>query len=72
MKTFLIYVLFSSIGSIFLNDTPSDFERKLSNIASDFREKIMDKSKCEGLLQDASRVADDIDDELKKRGLFCV
>ena len=66
MKTFLIYILLSPIGCIFLNDTPSDFERKLNNIASDFRKKIMEEDECKNLMYDASRVADDIDNELKK------
>jgi hypothetical protein len=66
MKTFLIYILLSPIGCIFLNDTPSDFELKLNNIASDFRKKIMEEDECKNLMYDASRVADDIDNELKK------
>ena len=66
MKTFLIYILLSPIGCIFLNDTPSDFEQKLDNIASDFRKKIMEEDECKSLMYDVSRVDDDIDDELKK------
>ena len=66
MKTFIISSVIVFFGWFHLNDTPSSYESKLSNIASDFREKIMEKDDCKNLMYDASRVADDIDDELKK------
>ncbi len=66
MKTFVISIAIVFFGWFRFNDSPSSYESKLSNIASDFREKIMEEDDCKNLMYDASRVADDIDDELKK------
>lgn len=66
MKAFLIYIFLLPLGWIYFNDTPSDFDYKLSRIARDFQEKVMSKDDSEDLMRDASRVADDIEDQLKK------
>ena len=66
MKTILIYVFLLSAGLFHFSDSPSDFERKLSSIANEFREKIMNEDDCKDLMNDASRIADDIEDELKE------
>jgi hypothetical protein len=48
-------------------DSPSDFEYKLSNIASEFKYHIMDKDECESLVHEAGSVANDIDDALDNK-----
>lgn len=53
------------IGWTHFNDTPEDFGRKLSNIAREFRDNIMDEDESRSLMHDASRVADDIEDQIK-------
>ena len=66
MKIFLIYFIIVIFGWIRFKDSPSSYESKLSSIAIDFRNKIMEEYDCKNLMYDASRVADDIDNELKK------
>ena len=66
MKIFLIYFIIVIFGWIRFKDSPSSYESKLSSIAIDFRNKIMEEYDCKNLMYYASRVADDIDNELKK------
>lgn len=46
-------------------DSPSDFEYKLSNIANNFEENIMNEDECKDLMNEASSIADEIDDEIE-------
>ncbi len=54
-----------SISVFRTSSSPSDFELKLSYIARDFRDNIMDEDNCKHLMNDASRISSDIEEELK-------
>lgn len=64
MKISLILFLLS-ISIFRTSSSPSDYEYKLFNIASDFRNNIMDEDKCRRLLNDASSIVYDIEGEIK-------
>lgn len=64
---FLIFLLFSSL---FIDESPSTLESKLSRIASEFREKIMDEDDCKSLMNEASRISNDIEDELDENDKY--
>jgi hypothetical protein len=66
MKTILLAIIVLSSGLPKVFDTPSDYERSLSNIAGQFRASIMDKDECENKMRDLSRLIDDIENDLDK------
>ena len=66
MKTFYIYAIIGSFAWVSFFDSPSNYESKLSDIASKFHEKIWNEDECKHLMYEASDIADEIDDELKK------
>ena len=53
-----------------INDSPNDFDYRLSNIASQFIQEIMDQDKCENHRREASQVVRDIEDALKLDGEY--
>ena len=61
MKTIIlsVFVIISSLTN--LKETSSDFDFKLSDIARNFRNEIMNKDKCENL----KRACDDLVDEIE-------
>jgi hypothetical protein len=67
MKLYFLYITLIPLNWFSFKDSPSDFEYKLSNIANNFEENIMDKDKCEDLKNEVSSIADEIDDEIEDK-----
>lgn len=61
MKLTLIIVFISVLGLLNTKESLEDFDYKLSEIAQNFREKIMDKDECENLKREAEDLVDDIE-----------
>lgn len=50
--------------------SPSDFDYKISSIATEFRNNILDEDKCEKLKWATAELADEIEDEIKNVGMY--
>lgn len=67
MKAVLLVISLMFFGYVNSQETFSDFDSKLSNIAQEFRIKIMDKNECEKLKKNTENLIDDIDNVLNNK-----
>ena len=65
MKIILLAVSTLILGISNIQETPSDFDYKLSDIAREFRNKIMNEDECENLKRDADDLIDEIEDAIE-------
>jgi hypothetical protein len=70
MKLILILISIILFGFSNLNESPNDFDYKLSNIARKFRSEIMDRDECESLKREADKLAAEIEDAIKNTGKY--
>ena len=64
MKLLAFYLFFNPLWFDFIEESPTDFEYKLSNLANNFEENIMSKDECRDLMNEASSLGDEIEDEI--------
>lgn len=65
MRILIIICVILSLSFKSIKETPSDFDSKISDIVSSFRQNIFNKSKCEQLRNEAEYVADEIEKALE-------
>ncbi len=65
MKTVILSVSAIILSLINLQETPSDFDYKLSDIARDFRNEIMNEDECENLKRAADELVDEIEEVIE-------
>lgn len=65
MKTLIVLIFLSISMPCAGFQNPSNFERELSRITSDFREVIMDEDQCEKLKDKAEDITEEIEELLK-------
>ena len=65
LKALILVLSFSNI-----QEFPSDFDYKLSDIVRRFKEEIMNKDVCENLKNETNYLVDDINDSLDKEGEY--
>jgi hypothetical protein len=65
MKIILLVVSTLILGISNIQETPSDFDYKLSDIAREFRNKIMNEGECENLKRDTDDLIDEIEDAIE-------
>lgn len=68
MKYLVILFFIPVYGFSNMKDSPNDFDYRLSNIASQFVQEIMDQDKCDIHKREASQLVGDIEDALKMDG----
>lgn len=66
MKTLALFFLLFSFSSAFCQDSPRDFEYRLSDIARSFRNNIMDEDDCARLRNEAGDLAIEIEDAIEE------
>ncbi len=60
-----ISLIIFSLNLLNSQETPSDFDYKLSNIAHNFRNEIMNKNECENLKRDTEDLVDEIEEAIE-------
>lgn len=70
MKLILLISSIFFIGAYTPKERPIDFEYQLSEIAREFKSKIMDKNECGKLKLEASYLTDDIENAIQNEGKY--
>lgn len=68
MKIFLLLLLFIPIKEI--KKSPYDFENELTYVVKNFKENIMDEYECRKLMNSASAISDEIEEELENSNRY--
>lgn len=72
MKTIILSVSVIILSLTNIQETPSDFDYELSDIARDFRNEIMNEDECENLKRAADDLVDEIEEAIEMYGEYSI